>query len=174
MAGNPSINPPYCMSRPHKIPRHLHGAIREADITGLSAPQIQTWLSENHKIVVGDDAISRLLKKLRTVPPTDGDGLTDLLAVRGALRADLVAGDWRQRHSAARLLVEIHQIVSSERREAELRLAELDEAQAQAHTKTYTVDASPDTWPEPTEPEPTEPNGPETPETQPGAPGAAQ
>ncbi len=145
------------MARPHKIPRHLHGAIREADIAGLSAPQIQSWLAENHKIVVGDDAISRLLKRVRIVPPVDGDGLTDLIAVRSSLRADLQSGDWRQKHSAARLLVEIHTIIISERREAEARLAELDGTQS--HTKTYTVDASPDTWPEPagtqeTQPEP--------------------
>jgi len=149
------------MARPHKIPRHLHGAIREHDIAGLSAPQIQSWLADNHKIVVGDDAISRLLKRVRIVPPVDGDGLTDLIAVRASLRADLHSGDWRQKHSAARLLVEIHQIVASERREAEARLAELDDAP----TKTYTVDANPDTWPDPPA---------ETPETQPEPAGGAQ
>ena len=149
------------MARPHKIPRHLHGAIREHDIAGLSAPQIQSWLADNHKIVVGDDAISRLLKRVRIVPPVDGDGLTDLIAVRSSLRADLHSGDWRQKHSAARLPAEIHTIITAERREAEARLAELDHAQA--HTKTYTVDASPDSWPDPQEQE-----------TQPNEPGDAQ
>lgn len=155
------------MARPHKIPRNLLGAIRELDMEGRTAPQICEWLLEHHKISVTDDTVLRILRRVRIVPPVDGDGLTDLIAVRASLRADLLAGDWRQKHSAARLLVEIHQIVSSERREAESRLAELDEAQA--HTKTYTVDASPDTWPEPNEP-----TDPETPETQPDAPGAAQ
>lgn len=160
------------MARPHKIPRNLLGAIRELDMEGRTAPQICEWLLEHHKISVTDDTVLRILRRVRVVPPIDGDGLTDLIAVRSSLRADLLASDWRQKHSAARLLVEIHQIVASERREAEARLAELDEAQAQ--TKTYTVDASPDTWPEPTDPETTEPTDPETPETQPDAPGATQ
>lgn len=162
------------MARPHKIPRNLLGAIRELDLEGRTAPQICEWLTENHRIVVTDDTMLRTIHRVRVVPPVDGDGdgLIDLIAVRSSLRADLLARDWRQKHSAARLLVEIHQIVSSERREAEARLAELDEAQA--HTKTYTVDASPDTWPEPMDPETTEPTDPETPETQPDAPGATQ
>lgn len=158
------------MARPHKIPRHLHGALREMDMEGRTSTQIVEWLLDNYQISVTDDTVLRILRRVRVVPPVDGEGLTDLIAVRASLRADLLAGDWRQKHSAARLLVEIHQIVASERREAEARLAELDEAQA--HTKTYTVDASPDTWADPAQP--AEPTDPETPETQPDAPGATQ
>jgi len=143
------------MARPPKIPRNLLGALRELDMEGRSSTQIQAWLFENHRISVTDDTILRYIHKVRVVPPVDAPGLTDLLAVRSSLRADLLSTDWRQKHSAARLLVEIHTIITSERREAEARLAEIDEAQA--HTKTYTVDASPDSWPEPAE----------TPETQP-------
>jgi len=150
------------MARPAKIPRNLHGALRELDLEGRTSTQIVEWLLDNYQICVTDETVLRVLRRLRVVPPVDGEGLTDLLAVRSSLRADLLARDWRQKHSAARLLVEIHQIVASERREAETRLAELDEAQTP--TKTYTVDASPDTWPDPAE----------TQETQPEAPGAAK
>ena len=153
------------MARPHKIPRHLHGALREMDMEGRTSTQIVEWLLDNYQISVTDDTVLRILRRVRVVPPVDGEGLTDLLAVRSSLRADLLARDWRQKHSAARLLVEIHQIVASERREAEARLAELDDAQA--HTKTYTVDASPDTWPEPAGTQ-------ETQETQPEPAGGAQ
>jgi hypothetical protein len=134
------------------------------DMEGRTSTQIVEWLLDNYQISVTDDTVLRILRRVRVVPPVDGEGLTDLLAVRSSLRADLLARDWRQKHSAARLLVEIHQIVASERREAEARLAELDDAQA--HTKTYTVDASPDTWPDP---QPAE-----TPETQPEPAGGAQ
>lgn len=126
---------------------------------GRNSPQICAWLAETHKISVGEDAILRLLKRLRTVPPTDGEGLTDLIAVRAALRSDLVAGDWRQHHSAARLLTEIHQIITSERREAEAKLAELDGVNTPA--KAYSVEASPDDFPDP-------------PETHQEAPGSAE
>lgn len=134
------------------------------DMEGRTSTQIVEWLLDNYQISVTDDTVLRILRRVRVVPPVDGEGLTDLLAVRSSLRADLLARDWRQKHSAARLLVEIHQIVASERREAEARLAELDDAQS--HTKTYTVDASPDTWPDP---QPAE-----TPETQPEPAGGAQ
>lgn len=135
------------------------------DMEGRTSTQIVEWLLDNYQISVTDDTVLRILRRVRVVPPVDGEGLTDLLAVRSSLRADLLARDWRQKHSAARLLVEIHQIVASERREAEARLAELDDAQS--HTKTYTVDASPDTWPDP-------PADPETQETQPKPAGGAQ
>lgn len=147
------------MARPHKIPRHLHGVIRELDIEGLSSVQIQSWLAENHKLVVGDDAILRLLKRVRIVPPVDGEGLSDLIAVRSSLRADLRSGDWKQKHSAARLLVEIHTIIAAERREAEAKLDALDGARIPA--KAYSVAASPDDFPDPQE-------------TQPNAPGSAE
>ena len=153
------------MARPPKIPRNLLGALRELDMEGRSSTQIQAWLYENHRISVNDDTILRYIHKVRVVPPVDAPGLTDLLAVRSSLRADLLSTDWRQKHSAARLLVEIHSIITAERREAEARLAELDDAQS--HTKTYTVDASPDTWPEPAGTQ-------ETQETQPNEPGGAQ
>ena len=153
------------MARPAKIPRNLHGALRELDLEGRTSTQIVEWLLDNYQISVTDDTVLRILRRVRVVPPVDGEGLTDLLAVRSSLRADLLARDWRQKHSAARLLVEIHQIVASERREAEAKLAEIDEAQA--HTKTYTVDASPDTWPDP-------PADPEAQETQPEPAGGAQ
>ncbi len=135
------------------------------DMEGRTSTQIVEWLLDNYQISVTDDTVLRILRRVRVVPPVDGEGLTDLLAVRSSLRADLLARDWRQKHSAARLLVEIHQIVASERREAEAKLAEIDEAQA--HTKTYTVDASPDTWPDP-------PADPEAQETQPEPAGGAQ
>lgn len=154
------------MARPPKIPRNLLGALRELDMEGRSSTQIQAWLFENHRISVTDDTILRYIHKVRVVPPVDAPGLTDLLAVRSSLRADLLSTDWRQKHSAARLLVEIHSLITAERREAEARLAELDEAQA--HTKTYTVDASPDTWADP----PSTPA--ETQETQPAPAGAIQ
>ena len=154
------------MARPAKIPRNLHGALRELDLEGRTSTQIVEWLLDNYQICVTDETVLRVLRRVRVVPPVDGEGLTDLLAVRSSLRADLLARDWRQKHSAARLLVEIHQIVASERREAEARLAELDDAQS--HTKTYTVDASPDTWPDP--PAGTQ----ETQETQPEPAGGAQ
>jgi hypothetical protein len=153
------------MARPAKIPRNLHGALRELDLEGRTSTQIVEWLLDNYQICVTDETVLRVLRRVRVVPPVDGEGLTDLLAVRSSLRADLLARDWRQKHSAARLLVEIHQIVASERREAEAKLAEIDEAQA--HTKTYTVDASPDTWPDP-------PADPEAQETQPEPAGGAQ
>ena len=153
------------MARPAKIPRNLHGALRELDLEGRTSTQIVEWLLDNYQICVTDETVLRVLRRVRVVPPVDGEGLTDLLAVRSSLRADLLARDWRQKHSAARLLVEIHQIVASERREAEAKLAELDDAQA--HTKTYTVDASPDTWPDP-------PADPEAQETQPEPAGGAQ
>lgn len=139
------------MARPAKIPRNLHGALRELDLEGRTSTQIVEWLLDNYQISVTDETVLRVLRRVRVVPPVDGEGLTDLLAVRSSLRADLLARDWRQKHSAARLLVEIHQIVAAERREAEAKLAEIDEAQA--HTKTYTVEASPETWPEPAEQE---------------------
>ena len=135
------------------------------DMEGRTSTQIVEWLLDNYQISVTDDTVLRILRRVRVVPPVDGEGLTDLLAVRSSLRADLLARDWRQKHSAARLLVEIHSIITAERREAEARLAELDDAQA--HTKTYTVDASPDTWPDP-------PADPETQETQPEPAGGAQ
>lgn len=139
------------------------------DMEGRTSTQIVEWLLDNYQISVTDDTVLRILRRVRVVPPVDGEGLTDLLAVRSSLRADLLARDWRQKHSAARLLVEIHQIVASERREAEAKLAELDDAQA--HTKTYTVDANPDTWPD-QQPEPA--GTPETQETQPKPAGGAQ
>lgn len=154
------------MARPPKIPRNLLGALRELDMEGRSSTQIQAWLYENHRISVNDDTILRYIHKVRVVPPVDAPGLTDLLAVRSSLRADLLSTDWRQKHSAARLLVEIHTIITAERREAEARLAELNTAP----TKTYTVDASPDTWPDP----PADPEAQETQETQPEPAGGAQ
>lgn len=153
------------MARPQKIPKTLHSSIRELDLEGRTINQIIEWLAESHRISVGEEAVRRLLKRVRIVPPVDAPGLTDLIAVRSSLRADLLSTDWRQKHSAARLLVEIHTIITAERREAEARLAELDDAQS--HTKTYTVDASPDTWPEPAGTD-------GTPETNPEPAGGAQ
>lgn len=153
------------MARPVKIPAHLHVRIAELDLCGWSSAQIQSWLATTYQIDAAIETISKVLRRVRITPPVDdaGGGLTDFIAARAALRADLLATDWRARQGAVARLVEIRrlELEIEERRSA--RLAELNTAP----TKTYTVDASPDTWPEPAGTQ-------ETQETQPEPAGGAQ
>ena len=153
------------MARPVKIPAHLHVRIAELDLCGWSSAQIQSWLATTYQIDAAIETICKVLRRVRITPPVDdaGGGLTDFIAARAALRADLLATDWRARQGAVARLVEIRrlELEIEERRSA--RLAELNTAP----TKTYTVDASPDTWPDP-------PADPEAQETQPEPAGGAQ
>lgn len=157
------------MARPVKIPAHLHARLAELDLCGWSSVQIQSWLATTYQIDAAVETICKVLRRVRITPPVDdaSGGLTDFIAARAALRADLLATDWRARQGAVARLVEIRrlELEIEERRSA--RLAELNTAP----TKTYTVDANPDTWPD-QQPEPA--GTPETPETQPEPAGGAQ
>lgn len=156
------------MARPVKIPQNLHVRIAELDLCGWAPSQIQSWLAAHYNIDASVDTIAKVLRRVRITPPTDdtGGGLTDFIAARAALRADLLATDWRARQGAVARLIDLRrlELEIEERRSA--RLAELNTAP----TKTYTVDASPDTWPEPAGTQETQ----ETQETQPNEPGGAQ
>ena len=135
------------MPRPAKIPRSLYGPVREMDIQGQTPAQIQDWLLTHYGITAALDTVLKTLHRIRVTPPSEEDqtGLSDLLAVRAALRADLLAKDYRARQGAARLLVEIYQIVDGIRQ----RNADKIQTQAQAPQKAYTTLASPDAWPDP-------------------------
>ena len=135
------------MARPEKIPQSLYGALRELDVQGQTPSQIQSWLGDHYKLHVSTDLVLKILRRVRVSPPSEEDqtGLSDLLAVRAALRADLLAKDYRARQGAARLLVEIYQIVDGIRQ----RNADKTQTQAQAPQKAYTTLASPDAWPAP-------------------------
>lgn len=151
------------MARPVKIPVHLHTRIAELDLCGWSSAQIQSWLATTYQIDAAVETISKVLRRVRITPPVDdtGGGLTDFIAARAALRADLLATDWRARQGAVARLVDIRRLELEIEERRATRMAELNAAP----TKTYTVDASPDTWPDP-------PAG--TPETQPEPAGGAQ
>lgn len=152
------------MARPVKIPAHLHVRIAELDLCGWSSAQIQSWLATTYQIDAAIETISKVLRRVRITPPVDdaGGGLTDFIAARAALRADLLATDWRARQGAVARLVEIRrlELEIEERRAARV-------ASTAPTTKTYTVDASPDSWPDP-------PADPEAQETQPEPAGGAQ
>ncbi len=75
------------MARPAKIPRNLHGALRELDLEGRTSTQIVEWLLDNYQICVTDETVLRVLRRVRVVPPVDGEGPTDLLA-RSARRCE--------------------------------------------------------------------------------------
>ena len=130
--------------RPPAIPENLYGVIQGLDLQGRSKPQIQEWLeAQGYRVSV--DTVSRLLQKIRICPSADGSdgGLSDLVAARVALREDLISADWRRKHSAARLLLEIHGAL------LEVIDRRSSRSEDQTPQKAYTTLASPDAWPDP-------------------------
>lgn len=135
------------MGRPEKIPRSAYSTIRDLDVGGHSPSQIQTYLADQLRISVSLETLSKILRRVRVTPPdfSDAEGLSDLLAVRAAMRSDLLAKDRQTRQGAARLLVEVHQLL--------MALAEKKSAKEASGpvppAKVYTTLASPDAWPAP-------------------------
>lgn len=99
----------------------------------MTLPAIVEWLAQEHGIKVSAATVSRTLAKIRAAAPppapvvlapaapepalnlapaTEED---ELVALRSELRKDLNTADWRQRHSAAAMLLKLLQESRSRR-----------------------------------------------------------